>query len=475
MSEIAFQLRSISKSYKLYDSPLDQAVDLLGWKWLQGWRKKSFQTFNALKDIDLTVRRGERIGIIGRNGAGKSTLLKLITGNFQQSSGEIEINGQIQSLMDAGLGFHPELTGIENLRSSLVFNGLSLSEVKAAEEDIINFCELGDFINQPIKTYSLGMIARLGFATATAIKPDILIVDEILGAGDAYFVARSAERMKKLTSGGITLVLVSHSTSQIVQFCERALWIDGGEIKRDGDALEVVKAYERHIRELEEKRLQTKNTEKISRALETKKPSSPAPEQAAEYVENGTSLEATETGSVVNAEKSDAHERSFSRWSGSGEFLIRSVGLSAEDGVARHIYSVGESFELQIAYEGRSKGTFPITFHACFYTLDGKCISMHLSEPTSIATDVGRTHKVEFKFKENILGHNQYVVTVGLYRHIDLKDPQATKYYDIIDRSFEFKIVSEFELDPSLALIKADWKTDEGQSLRDSTSLQLIR
>ena len=208
--------------------------------------------FSALKNVSLTIGKGEQIGVVGRNGAGKTTLLKLLTGNFAPTTGKIAINGTVQALMQTGLGFHPDFTGEENLRSALTYNGLTGAQFKEALADAIEFVELDEFLQQPFKTYSLGMRSRLQFAAATAIHPDILIVDEVLGAGDAYFSGKSAARMKHLTSGGCTLLLVSHSMQQVSQFCQRCIWLEAGEMVMDGPALSVVRAYEEYTRRLED-------------------------------------------------------------------------------------------------------------------------------------------------------------------------------------------------------------------------------
>ncbi len=242
--DIAIRLRDVRKEYRLYDSLSDQALDVLGMSWLRFWRETKYKTFAALDGIDLDIRKGERVGIVGRNGAGKTTLLKLITGNFAPTSGTIDVNGNVQALMQTGLGFHGEFTGMENIRSALAYSGLPAQDVEAAIEDIIDFCELGDFIHQPLKTYSLGMRARLQFAVSTAIKPEIVIVDEILGAGDTYFNAKCSQRIRKLSDTGCTLIIVSHSMQQIIQYSERCIWIDSGKIECVGDSEDIVGKYE---------------------------------------------------------------------------------------------------------------------------------------------------------------------------------------------------------------------------------------
>ena len=238
----ALEIDGVSKDYYLYDSPWSRFTDALG---MAGKRVLEHRrVFHALRDITLKVRVGERIGVVGRNGAGKSTLLKLVSGNFKPTTGTIRRNGKVLALMQAGLGFHPEFSGLQNIEASLMYNGLVGEDLASATEEIIDFVELGDYLFQPLKTYSMGMAARLQFAAATAIHPEILIIDELLSAGDAYFAAKCAERVKRITESGCTLLLVSHASQQIIQFCERAIWIDGGRITMDGPAAQVVGAYE---------------------------------------------------------------------------------------------------------------------------------------------------------------------------------------------------------------------------------------
>ncbi|MCI8442143.1 MAG: ABC transporter ATP-binding protein [Provencibacterium sp.] len=256
----AVELQGIGKMYKLFDKTSDRVADVFGADKLRFWdRSPRFREFWALRDINLTVEKGERIGIIGRNGAGKSTLLKLITGNIQPTEGSIAIHGEIQALMQLGTGFHPEFTGIENIRTALSYNGVSRKRAQALEDEIIEFSELEDYINQPIKYYSAGMYSRLAFAVSTALEPDILIIDEVLGAGDAAFTSKCAARMKKLTQDtGATVLFVSHSMESVLEICERAVLIEKGRIVERGSALRVSKIYNKKIRQEEELRLRAK-------------------------------------------------------------------------------------------------------------------------------------------------------------------------------------------------------------------------
>lgn len=258
----SIEIAGLGKMYKLYRRPLDRVLDVFGLSRWTFWRRAEsrYREFWALRDVELKVRRGERLGIIGRNGAGKSTLLKVITGNLAPTEGRVEVRGRIQALLELGTGFHPEFTGRENIRASLAYHGLSGAEIRAREEEIIDFAELEEFIDQPVKTYSAGMYARLAFSTATAIEPEILIIDEVLGAGDAYFAGKCVERMKSLTEqSGATVLIVSHDLSTIQRLCSRAIWVDRGRIRQSGEPLDVIKGYSAMVRHEEDVRLRARD------------------------------------------------------------------------------------------------------------------------------------------------------------------------------------------------------------------------
>jgi ABC-type polysaccharide/polyol phosphate transport system ATPase subunit len=208
-------------------------------------RERRFQEFFALKDVSWTINAGESWGIIGRNGSGKSTLLKMISGILQPYEGSVQVNGQIAPLLELGAGFDMELTGRENIIMNALILGMSKKEISEKFDSIVEFSELHDFLDVPLKNYSSGMKSRLGFAVATTARADILIADEVLSTGDRLFQQKCEKRMRDLLDGGTTLLFVSHSTAAIRRMCTKVLWLDHGKIVRIGDTETVMEEYEK--------------------------------------------------------------------------------------------------------------------------------------------------------------------------------------------------------------------------------------
>ena len=221
--EIAIQVEGVSKLYKLYDKPSDRLKEALGLT-----KKKLYREHYALNDINLTVHKGECVGIIGTNGAGKSTILKIITGVLNPSAGSVTVNGRISALLELGAGFNPEYTGIENVYINGTMCGFSREEIDEKLDDILQFAGIGDFVNQPVKTYSSGMFVRLAFAVAINIDPEILIVDEALSVGDVFFQAKCYHKFEEFKKKGKTILFVSHALDTIQKYCDRAVLLNKG-------------------------------------------------------------------------------------------------------------------------------------------------------------------------------------------------------------------------------------------------------
>ncbi len=237
MSNTSISVHNIYKQYFLYDKPLHRLLETF-----HPLGKKYHTAFSALTNINLEVEHGESIGIIGRNGSGKSTLLQLICGNLQPTSGQIKVNGRISALLELGAGFHPEFTGRENVYLSTAILGLGKELVDSRFDQIVNFADIDDFIDQPVKTYSTGMYIRLAFATAISVDPEILIIDEALTVGDIFFQQKCMEHMKKLMQS-CTILLVSHDTHSVTNLCNRVLVLDHGKMIYEGEPVEGVTQY----------------------------------------------------------------------------------------------------------------------------------------------------------------------------------------------------------------------------------------
>ncbi len=208
-------------------------------------KKPIAKTFRALDNISFSVANGEKLGIIGLNGSGKTTLLRTVSGIFQPSKGKVKINGIVSPLLDFNTGFEQNLTGIENIKIRLMFLGLSRLEAEEKIPSIVEFSELGDFIHQPVRTYSAGMSLRLAFAASTAIHPEILVADEVIGTGDAQFAIKAKKRLENFLSLDCTMVLSSHSMDLVQNYCSRIIWLKNGEVIADGDSEKVIKEYKK--------------------------------------------------------------------------------------------------------------------------------------------------------------------------------------------------------------------------------------
>jgi ABC-type polysaccharide/polyol phosphate transport system ATPase subunit len=210
---------------------------------MQMLHPRSVEKFHALREISFTINHGESVAVIGHNGAGKSTLLNLTTNLCRPDRGRVEVHGRIAALLDLGAGFHPDLTGAENVRTNAALLGLSRREVREKFDEMVAFAEIGDFINEPLRTYSSGMVMRLAFSVAVSVDPDVLIIDEVLGVGDVAFFAKCQERIMQFRRAGKTILCVSHSDATLKDLCSRAIWLDHGRLMDDGPIGRVAEAY----------------------------------------------------------------------------------------------------------------------------------------------------------------------------------------------------------------------------------------
>ena len=238
--DIAISVNDVSKMYKLYDNPMDRLKESLGLS-----RKKKYKEHYALNHVSFQVHKGETVGIIGTNGSGKSTILKIITGVLSPTGGEVSVNGRISALLELGAGFNGEYSGLENVYLNGSMIGFSREEIDAKLQSILDFADIGEFIHQPVKTYSSGMFVRLAFAVAINIDPEILIVDEALSVGDVFFQAKCYRKFEEFKEMGKTILFVSHDLSSIGKYCDRVVLLNKGEKLAEGGAKEMVNLYRR--------------------------------------------------------------------------------------------------------------------------------------------------------------------------------------------------------------------------------------
>lgn len=490
--DIAIAFEGVSKSYRLYHRPHHRLLDQLGiLSWFRPKGEQPYHLFHALKDLTFSVRHGERIGLIGRNGTGKTTLLKLITDNYQPSSGTVVVNGTIQALMQLGIGFHPEFSGYENIKAALSYNGLIGKDLKEALEDVIDFVELGEFLHQPMKTYSLGMNARVQFAAATAIRPDIVLIDEILGAGDSYFAAKSAMRMDKLAKSGSTVVLVSHSWQQIQQYCQRVVWLRDGRIFMDGLPHEVLAAYEVHIAEETAKnRLPAARVEADVDGDDADSAASPAVPQEedaqseAAVGQSQPSPEASEGMDYANvawvADRIREHEgvkatEEFQDRLSDGHRVFRIPGVPglrfayvSVISEGRRVLSLRTGAEAAIEFDIKADRTdnFVCSYWIHFFGLDGRRVCRIESAPDKFSARRGDLRRVRVDLTPLIIGAGEYLLSFSVF---DLSasgsaSDTLNSRFEMLARSYQLKIVQENDSDPPIIHYPGQWSMGDDRS-----------
>lgn len=236
--ENAIQIKDVTKIYRIYENPKDRIKEILGIG-----KQKYYDDFYALDKVSFDVHKGEIVGIIGRNGSGKSTILKILTGVLSPTSGEVNIDGKISALLELGAGFNAEYTGMENIYLNATMMKVKREDIEKKIPDILAFADIGDYINQPVKTYSSGMFVRLAFAVAINVDPDILIVDEALAVGDARFQMKCMDKFLEFVNAGKTILFVSHDINSIKRFCNRVVWLNNGKVIMDGNTDEITDRY----------------------------------------------------------------------------------------------------------------------------------------------------------------------------------------------------------------------------------------
>jgi ABC-type polysaccharide/polyol phosphate transport system ATPase subunit len=396
MSDAVIAVRDLSKMYKLYRRSPYRLLDFLGLRIGSG--NRYFDEYWALRDLTFDILPGSTVGVIGRNGAGKSTLLKVLSGMSTPTRGEIALNGRVSALLEIGTGFHPDLTGHENIFASGLYLGLDQKAMEALYDEIVAFAELGEFLHQPVRTYSTGMYMRLAFSVATSVPADIQVIDEIIGVGDAYFFGKCLQRFRRLQQNGRTTVLVSHDHATILQLCTRCLWIDRGTIAADGTPLEVIMAYNQSIYDERDRHA------------------------AAEVTASGLDLH---QGRVLRA---------------SGAVRVEGVEFLNETGMPARVFSEGESLTIRIHYLSEIALKQPV-ISATVYRILGGTVCNAISSMDGARLDLAEGGgAVDVIFDRLLLGPGEYTVAVGIYPSLDLADTVSTQQATIWHKPLTFSV-----------------------------------
>ncbi len=377
----AISVAGVSKRYRVYARPIDRLVEVVS-------RRSRHRPYWALRDVSFDVARGEILGLVGRNGAGKTTLLRLLTGVTRPTSGVIDIRHRMAAILELGSGFHPEFTGRENVFLGGAVIGMDDDEIRRKYDAIVEFAELGPYMDMPFKTYSLGMQARLSFAVASSVDPEILIIDEALGAGDGAFIAKCFERIRQICDSGATVLFVSHNTYLVQRLCRRAIWLDQGRVVADGDPATIVRDYEALLRSV-------------------------AQEEA--MARNRGALERFEDAPALLDASASRRPQAAHRW-GTGEVRFTSVEVLGPDRQPTTSVFSGERVQVRLRFDGhsadrdlalvvtvhREDGVVAATFDAreagvAFGPIDGPGEAMLTLDPV-------------------LLGQGRYLVSPHLYR-----------------------------------------------------------
>jgi len=412
-------VQNVSKLYRVYESPSGRLKEIL----LRG-RRKYHRDFWALEDVSLEVPTGEAVGIIGRNGAGKTTLLQIIAGVLQPTTGDVRVEGRVTALLELGSGFNPEYTGRENILLSGQILGFSEDEMKKRMDVIVQFAELEAFVNQPVKTYSTGMLMRLAFASAIHVDPDVLIVDEALSVGDVYFQRKSLDRMDYFRKAGKTVLFVSHDPTLVQRFCTQAVWIEGGKVAMTGNAREVVTAYQAFCAKLEDERLRN----------------------------------AARTGGIASRE----HDKILrelkltgSRW-GSGKIRFTNIEMLGAHGDATWVFRTGEATTIRLHYESDADYPQPV-FAVDIHRYDGIFIGSinNLDTHPAVLPIKRGAGSIDLHIPKLELSHNVYFLSLKTYTQDG--SPEWNDPADIHNQMYQFDVVSEQAVH-GLIKFEAEWQ-----------------
>lgn len=414
--QTVISIKNVRKAFKIYhDKPLSLKEKLLR------LRSNEYSEFLAVNDISLEIKKGETVGLIGHNGCGKSTLLKLITKILYPDSGEITVEGRISSLIELGAGFHPDFTGRENIYTNASIFGLSRKEINEKIDDIIEFSELGDFIENPVRTYSSGMYMRLAFSVAINVDPEILLIDEILSVGDENFQKKCFDKIESFKHEGATILIVTHDLGTVEKICDRVVWVNKGMIVEQGEPDRIVNLYKQHMNEkfVEQKQIEYKKQEKKDEIPEA------------------------QISSVK--ESNDESTLTFSddvRW-GSKEVEITEARIVNQNGESTNVITAGESVTVEIDYKVNSPQKEYI-FGMGFYTQENILLYGNNTQIDKMKiTDLRKKGTVKLTIPSLELLSGRYKLNVAIVE-------ENHRALDFIKYYMEFTVVS---IDKSVGLV----------------------
>lgn len=404
--EYVIEVNHVSKDFKIY---FDKGYTLK--ERLLFWHRNRSEMRHVLKDINIKVKKGECVGLIGQNGAGKSTTLKLLSKIIYPNSGEIITRGRVACLIELGAGFHPDMSGRENIYTNASIFGLTKKEIDKRMKDIIAFSELEDFIDNPVRTYSSGMYMRLAFSVAINVDADILLIDEILAVGDAAFQAKCFNKMREIKASGVTIVLVSHSLGQIEQICDRSIWFKDGIIEREGKPFDVHPYY-----------------------LDF--------------------MGSKDTGIHADDAKDDANKENTLRW-GSREVIISKVEILDQAGNPKTVFKTGEPMVIMIYYSNPGKIKEAVFGFCIFRSGEMHCygVNTHIDRYGNGKIPLRQQGTIKCVIKNNSLIPGEYWLDTAIQREDNFQ-------YDFWKKCGTFRMFSDID-DEGVARLEHEWSIVE--------------